>query len=626
MNKNLLIYYMAALVTFLWSCDYNKGSHLSAETFFHTPAKSHFRISPNGQFVSFLKDHKGLKSIFVLDLNTGLTEHVLESNELDIQSAFWANDRELVFLLKRGSSDRLRLVSLDLETKRLKKILDLPSVRLRWVEPIQVINSEVVISLNDRDSSVFDVYRLNIQTGKRSLIAENPGNIVRWLTDYDGKLRLGVVSDGLTETLLVRDNEDEEFKPVLSSLYKSTVKPLGFAAYSRHRIFALSNRNRDKLALVEIDLRTGKEVRILYQHPDVDLNGEGYSKQSGRMEYVEYDAERREIHSFDSKVKDAFSKVQRLIPEYSLKLISRDSLFNGFVIHASQDVDPGATYYYNYKDNNLLKLTDENSLLNQQMLSPMKPVTYLTRDSVELSGFLTMPKNLSGKVPAIVIPPAGVNSRAVWGFNPEVQFLAAQGFAVLQVNTRGLVGFGKEKWRAGFKKWGSTMQDDVTDATRWLIREGIADSSRIGIYGSGLGGYFALHGSCYTADLYACAASYSGITNLFTYLKEVPPYYQPYRQKIYETVAHPIIDSEYIRKHSPIFHADKIKRPIFIAQGGLDTRSNVNETNQYVKSLRAKGVPVTYMLKTEEGHKFENETNQILFYNELASFFNKNLR
>src|SRR5690606_12538868 len=139
--------------------------------------------------------------------------------------------------------------------------LDLPSVMLRWVEPIQVINNEVVISLNDRDSSVFDVYRLNIQSGDRTLLAENPGNIVRWLTDYEGKLRLGVVSDGLTETVIVRDREEDEFKPVLSSLYKSAVKPLGFAASNRNRIFALSNRNRDKLALVEIDLRTRSEER-----------------------------------------------------------------------------------------------------------------------------------------------------------------------------------------------------------------------------------------------------------------------------------------------------------------------------------------------------------------------------
>jgi len=575
---------MAVLIVFLWSCDYKENRHLSAEAFFHTPVKSHFRISPNGKFISFLQEHEELKNIFVLDLNTGQTEHIIESNELDIQSAFWANDRELVFLLRRGISNRLRLMSLNLETKRLNKVLDLPSVMLRWVEPIQVINNEVVISLNDRDSSVFDVYRLNIQSGDRTLLAENPGNIVRWLTDYEGKLRLGVVSDGLTETVIVRDREEDEFKPVLSSLYKSAVKPLGFAASNRNRIFALSNRNRDKLALVEIDLRTGKEVRILYQHPDVDLNSDGYSKQSGQMEYVEYDAQRREIHSFDSKIEDAFSKIQNLIPNYSLKLIGRDSLFNGFLVHASLDVDPGATYYYNYKENKLLKLADENPLLNQQILSPVKSITYRTRDGVELSGFLTMPKNTSGKVPAIVIPPAGINSRAVWGYNPEVQFLAAQGFAILQVNTRGLVGFGKEKWRAGFKKWGITMQDDVTDATRWLISEGIADSTRIGIYGSGLGGYFALHGSCYKSNLYACAASYSGITNLFTYLKEVPPYYKPYRQKIYEMIAHPITDSEYIRKNSPIFHADKINQPISIAQGGMTTTSNENETNQYVKS------------------------------------------
>src|SRR5690606_9302634 len=162
--------------------------------------------------------------------------------------------------------------------------------------------------------------------------------------------------------------------------------------------------------------------------------------------------------------------------------------------------------------------------------------------------------------------------------------------------------------------------------TRWLIEEGIADPDRIGIYGSHLGGYSALHSSCYKAALYACAASYSGITNLFTYLKQVPPYYKPYRQMFYEMVGDPVEDSEYFRKHSPVFHTDKIKHPIFIAQGGRDNRSDVNETNRFVKDLRNRGVPVKYILKTDEGHVFEKVENKITLYEELASFFEKHLQ
>lgn len=170
------------------------------------------------------------------------------------------------------------------------------------------------------------------------------------------------------------------------------------------------------------------------------------------------------------------------------------------------------------------------------------------------------------------------------------------------------------------------MQDDVNDATRWLINEGVADPSRIGIYGHNMGGYSALHNACYKTDLYACAASYSGFNNLFTYLKEVPEYLRPYRKMYHEMVGDPVRDSEYFRNHSPVFHADKIKLPVFIAQGGRDSRSSVSETNQFVKDLRNKGIPVTYMLKSDEGGEFREETNKVTLYNELAAFFDKYLK
>src|SRR5690606_27907417 len=225
------------------------------------------------------------------------------------------------------------------------------------------------------------------------------------------------------------------------------------------------------------------EIRIIFQHPEVDLNSKGYSKQKGEMEYVEFNAQLPGRNFFDSKLKNVFSKISSQIPNYSLDLIGRDSVFSGFLIRASLDVDPGATYYYNYSNNKLLKLSDENTLLDSEKLSPMKPITFNTRDGVELSGYLTVPKSVTGKTPAIIIPPSGIGSRAVWGYNPEIQYIASQGYVVLQVNTRGVIGFGKENWFAGFKKWGTVIQNDITDATKWLIKTGIVDSSRIGIYG-----------------------------------------------------------------------------------------------------------------------------------------------
>src|SRR5690606_19413356 len=203
-------------------------------------------------------------------------------------------------------------------------------------------------------------------------------------------------------------NEQAEFRPVINNIYKTRIQPLGFTQYNRDRIYALSNQNRDKLALVEIDLNTGKEIKLLYQHPDVDLNAEGYSKQSGTMEFVEYDAQRPERHFIDPQLEDVFSKLSTRIPNYLIKIIARDSIYAGFLVKATLDTDAGAVYYYNYKNNKLLKLCNESPLLDSSKLAPMKPIEFYTRDGVKLFGYITMPKGIVGKGPGIVIPPKGI--------------------------------------------------------------------------------------------------------------------------------------------------------------------------------------------------------------------------
>lgn len=623
MIRNLLKLFVFALALLAFSCGQYKTDRPGAEAFFHTAEKDHFRISPSGTHISYLQDHEGLKTIFILDIASGNTRTV--PTDSDVESAFWANDDELVFLLKRHPEDSLRLMSVNREALDIRSILPATNARLRWIAPIQVKDNEILISLNDRDSSVFDVYRLNIVTGNRDLIAENPGNIVRWLTDVEGSLRVAVVSNGLQETILARENEDDDFRQVINTRYKTRIIPLGFTKHDRNTIYALSNQNRDKLALVEFNLITGQEVDIIYENAKYDLSTQGYLKQTGEMGFAAYNGVREERHFIDPGLKKVFEKLSSHVPGYSLDIVARDSTFTNFLIKTELDVDPGATYYYNYKTDELILLAEESPDLDTSLLSPMKTVSFKARDGFELQGYLTLPKTGESNLPTIVIPPSDINSRAVWGYNPEVQFLVSRGYAVFQVDTRGLQGYGKQYWIDGFKKWGTTMQDDITDATRWLTQQGIADSTRVGIFGFNFGGYSALHSACYQPDLYACAASYSGITNLFTYLKEIPPYVKPYRQMFYEMVGNPATESDYFRRHSPIFHAGKIKNPVFIAHGVKDSRVNVTETNHFVKDLRNREIPVEYILESNEGRRFTTSTQKIDLYNKLADFFDSNL-
>ncbi len=608
-------------------CDNHKGRVIPVADFFSTPEKTNFRISPNGKYIAYLGLYRGEKNIFIIHPDEEYSEQRITSeSELGVQTYFWANNDELIFT-KDKRRDSLQVFAVDRTTLAVRHLMQPSPVKLRWISPTKVIDNGFLISLNERDSSVFDVYRLRTDACKKEMVAKNPGNIIRWFADLNGELRLALASDSVKETMLYRANEKEPFKPVMSNSFRNSIMPLGFSEGKRSHVFALSNINRDKLALVEIDMETGNEVRMIYSNPDVDIDHGGYSTDRGEMAYATYATWKQQRHFLSKQTEQVYDAIGQKLSGYEVSIIDRDTARNRFIISTFTDTDPGAIYYFDLSSDELVKLTDNSPALKDCMLAEMKPVTYRARDGRQIQGYLTIPRGAAGrKTPVIVYPHGGPGTRSKWGFNPEVQFFANRGFAVFQVNYRGSTGYGKEFWSAGFKEWGGKIQDDITDGVRWLINEGIVDSARIGIYGAGFGGYSALHGACFNSGLYACAASYSGFTNLFTYLKEIPPHLKPYLQMYYEIIGNPEVEPDMIKTMSPVFHSEHIKIPVFIAQGGKDGWSAVNETNQFVQKLRKRKIPVTYILREEEGRYFRNEDNRIQFYQALGDFFDKYLK
>ena len=222
-------------------------------------------------------------------------------------------------------------------------------------------------------------------------------------------------------------------------------------------------------------------------------------------------------------------------------------------------------------------------------------------------------------------PHGGPWARDSWGFNSEVQFFANRGYGVLQMNFRGSVGFGRNFWEISFKQWGKTMQHDITDGVNWLINEGIADPDRIAIYGASYGGYATLAGLTFTPDLYKCGIDYVGVSNIFTLLETLPPYWELGRQMMYEMIGNPDNEKDLLREASPLFHADKIKVPLLVAQGANDPRVKQSESEQIVEACKNNNINYKYILKENEGHGFYNEENRFDFYEEALKFLNENL-
>jgi dipeptidyl aminopeptidase/acylaminoacyl peptidase len=296
------------------------------------------------------------------------------------------------------------------------------------------------------------------------------------------------------------------------------------------------------------------------------------------------------------------------------------------IVRTFSDKSLGACYLYEPSSGRLEKLAELSPWLNEAEMADVQPIRFTSRDGLTIHGYLALPRGARPvNLPILVNPHGGPWARDVWGFDPETQFLANRGVGVLQINFRGSTGYGKAFWEAGFKQWGGKMQDDISDGVHWLVRQGIADPKRIAIYGASYGGYAALAGLAFTPDLYACGIDYVGVSNIFTLLETLPPYWELGRRMMYEMVGDPVKDRELLRQVSPVFHADRISAPLLVAQGANDPRVKKAESDQIVQALRQRGVAVEYIVKNNEGHGFHNEENRFDFYRRMESFLARHL-
>jgi dipeptidyl aminopeptidase/acylaminoacyl peptidase len=613
------------IVTAISCVKSTRVNQVSVETFFKDPAQSFYHISPDGKFLSYLKPSNGQLNIFVQSLSDNKVTQITKLSNQSIRYYFWAGNDKLFYMQEKDSLSNYPAYIVNKDgTKNL--LIKTPSkTKVEVIDQIIKNNNYILIAVNDRVAEYFDVYKLNVNTGQRKLFIKNPGNIVQWISDENGDINLAVGSDGVDETIYFRTNSKEEFKPVITNNFKSSLSPFGFTNQPNH-IYALSNINRDKLALVDFNCKTGKEAKVIYENADADIMDVVYSKTLKKLAYVTYEINKRQNHFLDEGYKDMYEQLRILIPKQEIKIVDNDQYENKFIVRTFTDKNPGAYYLYQSNTNKLQKLADINPQINTDDMCEMKSISYKSRDGLTIHGYLTIPKGKKEEnLPCIIFPHSGPSQRNTWGYNNEVQYLANRGFAVLQVNYRGSSGYGKSFNNAGFKQWGNKIQDDIADGVNWLNDSGISNPKKIGVYGYGFGGYSALNQIIYNQKLYKCGASYSGYINLFTYLKGFPAYYKPYQQMMNEIVGNPESDIDYLKTSSPIFQIDKIKTPLLIGQGGRDSRVNVNETNQFVKELRKRQVDVTYILNENEYHQFKDIKNRLSFYKQLGKFFEKQL-
>ncbi len=593
--------------------------------FFKNPQEAGHQISPDGKYLSWLAPYERRLNVFVKPIGGGETRRATSETARDIGGYFWKGDR-ILYVKDFGGDENFHVVSVNLKGEDLKDLTPGEKVRAQIVDGLIDDDKNIIVSHNKRDAKVFDVFRTNVANGEEKLIAQNPGNITSWMTDHDGKLRVAGTTDGVTTTMLYRDKETDAFKPILTTNFKEQVAPMLFT-FDNKRLIVNSNRGRDKSAIFEFDPLTAKEGKLIAEHADVDMENVSYSRKRKVLTAANFTTWKGERKFLDKESEAMFKKVEARLPGYEIAFTSSTKAEDKFIVATFNDKSRGKRYLYDKTSGKLDFIADVSPWLPETELADMKPISYTSRDGLTINGYLTLPKGVAAKnLPVVINPHGGPWARDAWRFNPEVQFLANRGYAVFQMNFRGSTGYGRKFWEASFKQWGKTMQDDVTDGVQWLIKEGIADPKRVAIYGGSYGGYTTLAGIAFTPDLYAAAVDYVGVSNLFTFMNTIPPYWKPFLDMFQEMVGDPVKDKDLLTATSPALHADKIKTPLFVAQGAKDPRVNIAESDQMVEALKKRGVTVEYMVKDNEGHGFRNEENRFEFYEAMEKFLSKHIK
>lgn len=624
--------------TFDQLISYDKGNfRYKVEDYFARPKASQFKISPDGQYLSYKEKDKNSKNhVYVKNLKTGVITKALEEKDDLIRSYGWLDKKRLYYTQDRGGNENIHLYAADTDGKNLKDLTPFEGTKLGSVRPIKD-TPFVVVTLNKNNKQIFEPYKINFNTGEMTQLYENKdvnSPIDDYIFDKDGNLRGYVVlENGLTSKLYYKDLETGKFNLLKSTDWKDSFYIISFNENSKNKneAYVVTNLDGDKSRIVLYDLKKDAVIKEVYSNPTFDVNSISLAEKNRNYEldYISYNGIKNETIPVSKFYKEVYKKLTSEFGDKQFYVVSSDDKENKLLVVVDSDKLYGKYYEYDTKSKTTKLLFDLMPQLKEDDMAEMRPIEFKSRDGLTIHGYITLPKEaLQGKkVPLIVNPHGGPQGiRDDWGFNPESQLFASRGYATLQVNFRISGGYGKEFQKSGYKQIGRKAMDDVEDGVKYAIEQGWINKDKVAIYGGSHGGYATLMGLIKTPNLYSCGVDYVGVSNIFTFFDSFPEYWKPYKEmvkQIWYDLDNPE-EAKIAKEVSPVFQIDKIKKPLFVVQGANDPRVNINESDQIVKALRAKGFEVPYMVKYDEGHGFGKEPNRIEFYKTMLGFFAEN--
>lgn len=607
------------------------------DALFGNPDMAQARLSPDGKWLSYLKPVEGILNVWVGPSDDpSAAVAVTEDKHRGIRSHGWAyNSRYIVYTQDKNGDENFHVYATNVETRETKDLTPVDGVRARLAGASERFPDEMLVGLNDRDARLHDIYRVNIETGERTLVQENQG-VAGYLTDDEFKVRLAINFTPEAGQVWLRPTDEApgekgytDWEPMeeFSSVDAMTSGPAGFDKTGTVLYFE-DSRDRNTAGLFARDLETG-EVTLIAEDERADVGGLLTHPTEQTLQAVSFTYSRREWKILDEAIRADVEFLQKFT-DGEFQVTSRTLDDTRWTVAYIMDDGPIKFYIYERpadgaadgtrKMNYLFSSRDD---LEGYPLVKMHTPVLTSRDGLPLVSYLSLPPGTdpdgdgvpNEPLPMVLDVHGGPWARDGWGYNSTHQWLANRGYAVLNVNYRGSTGFGKNFQNAANGEWAGKMHDDLLDATKWAIDQGIAIPDKIAIMGGSYGGYATLVGLTFTPDVFACGVDIVGPSSLVTLLENAPPYWQPLMPMMKLRVGDWTTEEgkAELLKISPLTYVEKIERPLLIGQGANDPRVTQVEADQIVAAMQEKNIPVTYVLYPDEGHGFARPENRTSF-------------
>jgi dipeptidyl aminopeptidase/acylaminoacyl peptidase len=641
-------FHFVVLFLALFSAQAQLPALIPREVLFGNPERADPRISPDGSQLSWLApDKNGVLNVWVSVIDGANPHPVTNETDYPIHYYRWAADgKHILYLHDNNGNEIDHLFSADLTSGNVRDLTPFRGVRAQNVLTDSQHPKSLLVALNLRDRDVFDMYRVDLETGAITLEATNPGDVLTWKTDNDFVIRAATAFDGKTgRTIIrVRDAADKPWRdlvvmPFERALFAGEVVNgsliAGFDPDGKSLLID-SALHSDKGRLVRVDLRDGHELGVVAEDAHADVayfSGSRLGLElsvichpvTGALQAVEFDYTTPHWFFVDPGLKADFETISRQAPGF-IELVSRDNGDEKWIVAIQQSDAPDSYYGFDRKTKKLTKMFDSNPDILRFPRASKKPVAIKARDGLELVGYLTTPPGVEAKhLPLVLLIHGGPWDRDDDSYDPEVQFLASRGYAVLQVNYRGSTDFGIDFFNAGNLQVGLGMVEDLFDAARWAVDQGIADPKRIAAMGGSMGGFATLRALEMRPDLFACGVDEFGPADEATSLRSFPKYWSNIVARWRRREGDADHDPEWNRKISPLYHVDAIRAPLLIGQGKNDPRVMIANTDAMVAALRKARREVIYVVYSDEGHGFARPQNELDFYGRVEEFLAKNL-